>query len=477
MENSSGFNIEGLLMGALSLVTWKVYIMSKKADKFEEAYWGERRGRARVEREMKRIADIRLNTSGGFFVQPIGTIKSCYRQCIGTPRQGLLVPASRSSVTLTRNVSPEALVGLEAFSHVWLTFKFHLNTNTLKESKAFSGRSTFVAKINLPVLKDNTQHKKVGVLASRSPHRPNPVGITLARIWKVDKKTRTVYLQACDLVEGTPILDIKPYVAAYDTVPDYKVPDWIADTVHIRNTVTPFTQATIDYVHTHKRRLVQYKDEPEEFLNGLRETLEADIRSTFQTNKRMYESTQGLPVEVPFDEMMVKYFWREGRSLEVVGIELASQSATAKRERELKETQALLAERNPELAALVDNEEGGEEIYDNEGSECSDADSVEVTEDERAAMVNNKKKSSADAKVNIASMKSGHKQQETSPTVRSRRNSDGSRAPTETDSLDMWDERVGCGVGGAGGAEAGKGDHDQLTITAADSMCITAATV
>ena len=107
--------------------------------KFEEAYWGERRGRTRVEAEMRRITKLQLNTQNGFFVQPVGHIESCYRQCIGTPRQGLLVPASRASVVLASNMSPESMDGLEEFSHVWLSFQFHLNTNTLKEARAFKG--------------------------------------------------------------------------------------------------------------------------------------------------------------------------------------------------------------------------------------------------------------------------------------------------------------------------------------------------
>jgi tRNA (adenine37-N6)-methyltransferase len=88
---------------------------------------------------MKKLSEVQLNTSEGFFVQPIGHIESCYRQCVGTPRQGMLVPSSRASLVLTTNMSPESLDGLDEFSHVWLTFKFHLNTNTLKEAKAFSG--------------------------------------------------------------------------------------------------------------------------------------------------------------------------------------------------------------------------------------------------------------------------------------------------------------------------------------------------
>ena len=74
---------------------------------------------ARVEQEMRNLADIQLNTNMGFFVQPIGEIKSCYKQCIGTPRQGMLVPRSRAILFLSKNVSPESLDGLEEFSHVW----------------------------------------------------------------------------------------------------------------------------------------------------------------------------------------------------------------------------------------------------------------------------------------------------------------------------------------------------------------------
>ena len=200
---------------------------------------------------MKRLSEVQLNTSEGFFVQPIGHIKSCYRQCVGTPRQGALVPSSRASLVLTKNMSPESLDGLEEFSHVWITFKFHLNTNTLKEAKAFSGTSsdskryTFKAKIVPPMLKE-----KKGVLATRSPHRPNPVGVTLAQITSVCKKTRTVFLTCCDLVDGTPVMDIKPYVPAYDTVPCHRVPDWISETIATRNVVEVSAQVKQQVRHT-----------------------------------------------------------------------------------------------------------------------------------------------------------------------------------------------------------------------------------
>lgn len=138
-SSSSSGTTEGLLLGALCFLSWEYVRHLRRLEHFETAYWAERRGRARVELEMKKLSEVQLNTSEGFFVQPIGHIESCYRQCVGTPRQGMLVPSSRASLVLTTNMSPESLDGLDEFSHVWLTFKFHLNTNTLKEAKAFSG--------------------------------------------------------------------------------------------------------------------------------------------------------------------------------------------------------------------------------------------------------------------------------------------------------------------------------------------------
>ena len=83
----------GVFLAAFSMIAWEYVRSVQSQRKFEEAYWAERRGRARVELEMKKISNIQLNTDEGFFVQPIGEIESCYKQCIGTPRQGLLVPS------------------------------------------------------------------------------------------------------------------------------------------------------------------------------------------------------------------------------------------------------------------------------------------------------------------------------------------------------------------------------------------------
>ena len=339
---------------AITYLGWQLHAERRRNDRLESGYWSERRGRTRVEQEMRRLTEVQLNTSEGFFVQPIGVIDSCYRQCVGTPRQGALCPTSRASVTLTPNMSPESLDGLDEFSHVWLTFKFHLNTNTLKEAKAFQGvtaeltggprsrsqgnqRFTFTGKVTPPMLKE-----KKGVLATRTPHRPNPFGVTLARVERVDKRLRRLHLSACDLVQGTPILDIKPYVAAYDTVPAqmYRVPDWIARTIETRNVVTavPSVQEAVQRI---AGSLKQYKHDPDAFMRGLVETLEADVRSKFQTQRRISDADAAIPVEVPFDDATVFFFWRDERELEIVDVLLTrhlSPAALSSTEARAKET-------------------------------------------------------------------------------------------------------------------------------------------
>lgn len=75
----------GVLFGLLQLAAWAAIRYYRRYRGMEEAYWGERRGRTRVEQEMRKLAQVQLNTSEGFFVQPIGVIESCYKQCIGHP--------------------------------------------------------------------------------------------------------------------------------------------------------------------------------------------------------------------------------------------------------------------------------------------------------------------------------------------------------------------------------------------------------
>ncbi|VEU36281.1 unnamed protein product [Pseudo-nitzschia multistriata] len=147
-------------------------------------------------------------------VMRIGVIRSIYRLCVGTPRQGLLAPDARGRIELDKigNSSTAATVsGLEEFSYIWVLFHFHLNTQSAKKARRFK------SKISPPAMGG----KKVGIYATRSPHRHNPIGITLCKLDRIQEygpHKVTLHVSGLDLVDGTPVLDIKPYVPVYDSV-------------------------------------------------------------------------------------------------------------------------------------------------------------------------------------------------------------------------------------------------------------------
>lgn len=152
----------------------------------------------------------------------IGHLRSCFREKFGTPRQPLLVPGATASLTIAKEHLPEhALDGLDRFSHVWLLSYFHLNTNKMVRPK-----------IHPPRLKGES----VGLFASRSPHRPSPIGLSLAKLVEVDKDT--IHLSGIDLVDGTPILDVKPYIPEWDSVPQASS-GWVKD--------NPFPTLTVKF--------------------------------------------------------------------------------------------------------------------------------------------------------------------------------------------------------------------------------------
>lgn len=166
----------------------------------------------------------------------IGILKSCFREKFGTPRQPHLVPGATATLKIARQYQPEgSLVGLDRFSHVWLLSYFHLNTNT-----------RFSSKVHPPRLKGET----IGLFASRSPHRPSPIGLSVARLIKVEGDT--LHLSGIDLVDGTPILDVKPYVPESDCFPDAS-PGWTKDAPFPSLKVEFEPQALADIAAAEKR--------------------------------------------------------------------------------------------------------------------------------------------------------------------------------------------------------------------------------
>ncbi len=124
------------------------------------------------------------------------------------PRQSALAPSASACLELLPPYnSADAVQGLELVSHVWLQFVFHLSpiSNSLK--------------VRPPRLGGN---QRVGVFATRSPVRPNQLGLSVVRLERVECEAGSVrlWLAGVDLVDGTPVLDIKPYLPYVDAVPD-----------------------------------------------------------------------------------------------------------------------------------------------------------------------------------------------------------------------------------------------------------------
>ncbi|EGW07925.1 tRNA (adenine(37)-N6)-methyltransferase isoform X1 [Cricetulus griseus] len=141
--------------------------------------------------------------TGNLLTEPIGYLESCFSAKNGTPRQPSICSHSRACLKIRKNIfnNPEhSLMGLEQFSHVWILFVFHKN-----------GHLNYKAKVQPPRLNG----AKTGVFSTRSPHRPNAIGLTLAKLEKVEGGA--VYLSGIDMIHGTPVLDIKPYIADYDS--------------------------------------------------------------------------------------------------------------------------------------------------------------------------------------------------------------------------------------------------------------------
>ncbi len=139
---------------------------------------------------------------------PIGIVRSCYTGKFGIPRQAGLVTAAEARLELFAEFSrAEAFVGLTGFSHLWLIFIFH-------EALAEGWRPS----VRPPKLGGR---RKVGVFASRSPHRPNPIGLSAVAFLGLHQEAGRLALRlgGVDLLDGTPVLDIKPYIPYADALP------------------------------------------------------------------------------------------------------------------------------------------------------------------------------------------------------------------------------------------------------------------
>ena len=137
-------------------------------------------------------------------LNPIGYVRSCFKEKFAIPRQPLLAPAAQGCIELLPPYDQaDAVAGLEDISHIWVIFLFH---KTLE--------STPRLKVRPPRLGGN---KSIGVFASRATHRPNGIGQSAVRLERVE--AGRLWVSGIDLLDGTPVLDIKPYVPYADSLP------------------------------------------------------------------------------------------------------------------------------------------------------------------------------------------------------------------------------------------------------------------
>ena len=204
--------------------TWNQMMHVKRLEKEVEKLAGllerekaerkaERQGRIRAEQNATKLKleqassspttkSIDPSSSVSFPFRPIGYASSCFSQRNGTPRQPHLSPSARCSIHLSPDIPPSSLSGLEDFSHIWILYVFHENNDL---AKLWAGdRSGIKAKIAVPRLNG----EKRGVLSTRSPHRPNPIGLSSATIISVDAEKGIIVLGGADVVDGSPIIDL-----------------------------------------------------------------------------------------------------------------------------------------------------------------------------------------------------------------------------------------------------------------------------
>jgi tRNA (Thr-GGU) A37 N-methylase len=207
---------------------------AKAAEKALKLREEERRGRIRAEKTIRELLAAPTADSGDTMqVRPIAKVVSPIQGRWGTPRQGLLCPSLRGVIVFKEGTPREALTGITEFSHCWLVWNFHENTNTRKERAG--GRKGQGLGVPALVSPPGLYGERRGVFATRSPHRPNAIGLSLVRVEgtctvdaSVDvhgqisckpqpgKQRRcrllALVVRGSDLIHGTPILDIKPYL-------------------------------------------------------------------------------------------------------------------------------------------------------------------------------------------------------------------------------------------------------------------------
>lgn len=231
-----------------------------------------------------------------FPLEPIALIHSPYKERFATPRQPGLTPSVTARITFyPQFVTPEAIRGLEGFSHIWIVFLFHQNW-----------QKGWTPTVRPPRLGGN---QRVGVYASRSPFRPNPIGLSAVKLLAIHNRNGKICLEVegADLIDQTPVLDIKPYIPYGDSIPD-AVGGFARE--------APKKTLEIEFSQEALAQLLSYQQQTPGLEKMLRETLSLDPRPAYQQN-----SEEQQDYGVLFDCYNVRWTVR-GACLTILKIEL-----------------------------------------------------------------------------------------------------------------------------------------------------------
>lgn len=205
----------------------------------------------------------------------IARVHSDFSTKFGIPRQSRLVDTPARVVLEPPYNLPDAVRGLEEFSHIWLLWEFSEN---VREDGKWS------ATVRPPRLGGNVRK---GVFATRSPFRPNPIGLSCVKLEKItyEESGPVLHVLGADLMNGTPVYDIKPYVAYSDSIPE---------------AVGGFSEKVKDYrvkVEIAREWMDRIPAEQQELLLGI---LEQDPRPSYQEDPERIYGMEYAGMEVKF---------------------------------------------------------------------------------------------------------------------------------------------------------------------------------
>ncbi len=234
-------------------------------------------------------------------ITPIAIAYSPFKEKFGIPRQSGIADSVETHIVFEPQYRvAEALRGLAMFSHLWLIWGFHANsqqdTNQPINQPLLTDNRTWSPTVRPPRLGGN---QRMGVFATRSPFRPNPLGLSSVRLLRIEdsEKGKILVVAGADLMDGTPIYDIKPFLPYTDNHPE-AIGGFTGD-VHFRRLKVVFRPETDSYLNSKDKEL-------------LTQILQEDPRPAYQTDSnRIYG--------IKFGEWDIR-FTVEDNILTVVGL-------------------------------------------------------------------------------------------------------------------------------------------------------------